>query len=130
MMDQAATRASRRCGTPDYPLDAAAILLVEERRHGRGGGGRDGRKSAACSPRLARPRSACRRTRRSACCFWSGGKGGFPGRGRISPDYYCIDGTIPRKALPRVLNQIAAWSAEYDLRVANVFHAATAISIR
>ena len=55
--------------------------------------------------------------------YWSGRKAAFPAVGRISPDYYCIDGTIPRKALPRVLRAIAAWSAEYGLGCANVFHA-------
>jgi glycolate oxidase len=55
--------------------------------------------------------------------YWSGRKAAFPAVGRISPDYYCIDGTIPRKALPRVLRAIAAWSIEYELPCANVFHA-------
>ncbi len=55
--------------------------------------------------------------------YWSGRKAAFPAVGRISPDYYCIDGTIPRKALPRVLRAIAQWSQEYGLPCANVFHA-------
>jgi glycolate oxidase len=55
--------------------------------------------------------------------LWSGRKAAFPAVGRISPDYYCIDGTIPRKALPRVLRAIAEWSNEYGLPCANVFHA-------
>jgi glycolate oxidase len=55
--------------------------------------------------------------------LWSGRKAAFPAVGRISPDYYCIDGTIPRAALPRVLRQIAAWSVEFGLTCANVFHA-------
>jgi glycolate oxidase len=55
--------------------------------------------------------------------FWSGRKAAFPAVGRISPDYYCIDGTIPRKALPRVLRSIAEWSKEFGLECANVFHA-------
>ncbi|HEV2221306.1 MAG TPA: FAD-linked oxidase C-terminal domain-containing protein, partial [Casimicrobiaceae bacterium] len=55
--------------------------------------------------------------------YWSGRKAAFPAVGRISPDYYCIDGTIPRGALPRVLTQIATWSHEYGLPCANVFHA-------
>ncbi len=55
--------------------------------------------------------------------YWSGRKSAFPAVGRISPDYYCIDGTIPRKALPRVLRAIAEWSREYGLPCANVFHA-------
>ncbi|VAW56412.1 Glycolate dehydrogenase, subunit GlcD, partial [hydrothermal vent metagenome] len=55
--------------------------------------------------------------------FWKGRKAAFPAVGRISPDYYCMDGTIPRKHLPRVLRKMAELSVEYDLRVANVFHA-------
>jgi len=55
--------------------------------------------------------------------FWSGRKAAFPAVGRISPDYYCIDGTIPRAALPRVLARIEAWSEEFGLPCANVFHA-------
>jgi glycolate oxidase len=55
--------------------------------------------------------------------FWAGRKSAFPAVGRISPDYYCVDGTIPRRTLPEVLLRIAALSAGYGLRVANVFHA-------
>jgi len=55
--------------------------------------------------------------------FWAGRKAAFPAVGRLSPDYYCMDGTIPRKQLPRVLTRIAAMSAECGLAVANVFHA-------
>lgn len=55
--------------------------------------------------------------------FWAGRKAAFPAVGRISPDYYCMDGTIPRKALPQVLARMRALSEEHGLRVANVFHA-------
>jgi len=55
--------------------------------------------------------------------FWAGRKAAFPAVGRISPDYYCMDGTIPRKALPEVLSKISDFSTHYDLAVANVFHA-------
>lgn len=55
--------------------------------------------------------------------FWKGRKSAFPAVGRISPDYYCMDGTIPRKALPRVLSAIMVMSKKYGLDVANVFHA-------
>ena len=55
--------------------------------------------------------------------FWAGRKGAFPAMGRIAPDYYCIDGTIPRKRLPDVLEAIQQLSAEHGLAVANVFHA-------
>ena len=55
--------------------------------------------------------------------FWSGRKNAFPAAGRISPDYYCMDGTIPRKKLAQVLTGIELMEAEYGLRCANVFHA-------
>lgn len=55
--------------------------------------------------------------------FWAGRKAAFPAIGRISPDYYCMDGTIPRKALPKVLAGMRAMSEKYGLAVANVFHA-------
>ena len=55
--------------------------------------------------------------------FWSGRKAAFPAVGRISPDYICMDGTIPRNKLSFVLNELAALSEYYGLRCANVFHA-------
>ena len=55
--------------------------------------------------------------------FWAGRKAAFPAVGRISPDYYCMDGTIPRGRLAQVLARIRELSAQYGLRVANVFHA-------
>jgi glycolate oxidase len=55
--------------------------------------------------------------------FWAGRKAAFPAVGRISPDYYCMDGTIPRGKLPLVLSRMRELSKQYDLRVANVFHA-------
>ncbi|MEC7302327.1 MAG: FAD-linked oxidase C-terminal domain-containing protein, partial [Pseudomonadota bacterium] len=55
--------------------------------------------------------------------FWAGRKAAFPAVGRVSPDYYCMDGTIPRHQLPHVLKRMNEMSAHYGLRVANVFHA-------
>ena len=55
--------------------------------------------------------------------FWAGRKAAFPAVGRVSPDYYCMDGTIPRHRLPHVLKRMNEMSAHYGLRVANVFHA-------
>ena len=55
--------------------------------------------------------------------FWAGRKAAFPAVGRISPDYYCMDGTIPRAALPLVLSRMREMSEKYGLQVANVFHA-------
>src|SRR5439155_12962321 len=55
--------------------------------------------------------------------FWSGRKNAFPAAGRISPDYYCMDGTIPRKNLGQMLKAIEQMEARYGLRCMNVFHA-------
>jgi glycolate oxidase len=55
--------------------------------------------------------------------FWAGRKAAFPAVGRISPDYYCVDGTIPRSQLPFVLEEITRMSKEHGLGIANVFHA-------
>jgi len=122
MMDKAAIQASEDFSGAGYPTDAAAILLCEL----------DGTEedvnaqvekvekllasSGAVDIRLASDES--QRIR-----FWSGRKNAFPAMGRISPDYYCMDGTIPRKELGNVLTRISGLSKKYDLRVANVFHA-------
>ncbi|MGZ8264226.1 MAG: FAD-linked oxidase C-terminal domain-containing protein, partial [Burkholderiales bacterium] len=55
--------------------------------------------------------------------FWAGRKAAFPAVGRITPDYYCMDGTIPRRRIAEVLKRIAELERKYDLRCANVFHA-------
>src|SRR5262249_60651353 len=55
--------------------------------------------------------------------FWAGRKAAFPAVGRISPDYYCMDGTIPRREIGRVLQQMKQMQERFGLRVANVFHA-------
>jgi glycolate oxidase len=55
--------------------------------------------------------------------FWAGRKAAFPAVGRLAPDYYCMDGTIPRGRLSEVLERMAGMSAQYGLQVANVFHA-------
>ena len=122
MMDNLAIRAAEDFIHAGYPVDAAAILLCEL----------DGveadvhddcervravlTEAGASEVRLARDEAE--RVR-----FWAGRKNAFPAVGRISPDYYCMDGTIPRRELPAVLKGIAELSAEYGLRVANVFHA-------
>jgi len=122
MMDQLAIRAAEDFAHVGYPTDAAAILLCEL----------DGcneevseqilivrdvmKKSGATEVRTARDEAE-----RQA--FWKGRKSAFPAVGRMAPDYYCMDGTIPRKHLPHVLRRMAELSKEYDLPVANVFHA-------
>ena len=96
---------------------------VRVRRHAGGGGRRDrAHGSGAARPR-ARARSPSRATKRSACASGRAARPRFPAVGRISPDYYCMDGTIPRKRLGEVLNFIAEMEKKYGLRCPNVFHA-------
>ncbi len=122
MMDQLATRAVEQFVHAGYPQDAAAVLLVEA----------DGTPEEVAAEMTeiheVLTRSGATGIRVSQgeeerLLFWSGRKAAFPAVGRIAPDYYCIDGTIPRAALPRVLSQIEAWSQEFGLPCANVFHA-------
>ena len=106
-------------------------LSARRRSHSAGGSGRHATRRCptmccACmtsSPPAARPKSAPPITTSERLKFWAGRKNAFPAVGRLSPDYYCMDGTIPRRALPAVLAGIADLSAQYGLRVANVFHA-------
>jgi glycolate oxidase len=122
MMDNNAICAAEDYAHAGYPRDAAAILLIEI----------DGsinnvddqlkitrevlNNSGVKALKIARDST-------ERALFWKGRKSAFPAVGRISPDYYCMDGTIPRKALPEVLDFITALSAEYGFLVANVFHA-------
>ncbi|QVM94022.1 glycolate oxidase subunit GlcD [Pseudomonas entomophila] len=122
MMDNLAIRAAEDFIHAGYPVDAAAILLCEL-------DGVEADVQDDCARVDAVLRAAGAREVRLACDeaervrFWAGRKNAFPAVGRISPDYYCMDGTIPRRELPKVLQGIAALSREYGLRVANVFHA-------
>jgi glycolate oxidase len=122
MMDRKATRAVEEFVHAGYPLDAAAVLLVET----------DGtpEEVAADMAEITRVLAAAGATgirvskdERERLLLWSGRKAAFPAIGRITPDYYCMDGTIPRKALAQVLRRIDTLSEEYKLRCANVFHA-------
>ncbi len=122
MMDRAATRAVEEFVHAGYPLDAAAVLLVET----------DGtpEEVAADMAEITGVLAAAGATgirvskdERERLLLWSGRKAAFPAVGRISPDYYCIDGTIPRRALAQVLRQTEILSEQYKLRCANVFHA-------
>lgn len=122
MMDQLAIAAAEDFVHAGYPRDAAAILLCEL----------DGSEAElqvrldAVENLLEEHGAGSIRIARDAetrLLLWKGRKAAFPAVGRLAPDYYCMDGTIPRKRLAEVLEQIAAWSAEYGLQVANVFHA-------
>ncbi|MDR2308272.1 MAG: glycolate oxidase subunit GlcD [Paucimonas sp.] len=122
MMDNLAIRAAEDFIHAGYPVDAAAILLCEL-------DGVEADVQEDCAQVEALLRQAGANQVRLACDeaervrFWAGRKNAFPAVGRLSPDYYCMDGTIPRRELPRVLKGIAELSAQYGLRVANVFHA-------
>jgi glycolate oxidase len=122
MMDRPAIHAAEdflHCG---YPRDVEALLIVEL----------DG-PQVEVDHLLARVRDIAASNGASTLkisqseaerlAFWAGRKAAFPAVGRISPDYICMDGTIPRKALPQVLQGMAQLSDKHRLRVANVFHA-------
>ena len=122
MMDRPAIHAAEAFVHAGYPLDVEALLIVEldgpfaecdylveqVAKIATANGAVTSRVSTSEDERLA---------------FWAGRKAAFPAVGRISPDYYCMDGTIPRRRLPEVLRRMAALSDHYGLKVANVFHA-------
>jgi glycolate dehydrogenase FAD-linked subunit len=122
MMDNPSIRAVEayvRCG---YPVDADAVLLCELD----GTDAEVDEDSARVEAILAAAGATTVRIADQAderAALWSGRKAAFPALGRAAADYYCIDGSIPRGCLPDVLRGIAALSREYDLAVANVFHA-------
>ena len=120
MMDKFAIEASEAFAHPGYPLDAQALLLCEL----------DGAIDSVNEDlnKVLNLLSNATTTRVSEneeerLLFWKGRKSAFPSVGRLSPDYYCMDGTIPKRHLATVLEKISELSAHYKLRVANVFHA-------
>jgi len=122
MMDRLAIEAAEDFVHAGYPLDAEAILLCEIDGHPAEIEAELPRVAevlkaqGATEVRVARDESERQR-------FWTGRKAAFPALGRIAPDYYCMDGTIPRRHLGAVLARIGALSQEFGLAVANVFHA-------
>ena len=122
LMDKACIQAAEDFVKAGYPLDVAAILLCEV----------DGTtdevddqlkraqdiliRSGATEIRLAK-------NEQERLKFWAGRKAAFPAVGRLSPDYYCMDGTIPRYQIANVLTQISQLSDQYQLPIVNVFHA-------
>jgi glycolate oxidase len=122
MMDRPAVAAAEAFVGAGYPLDAEALLIVEV-----DGPAAEVAAAAARLEEVARAAGATSlRTSRDEAerlAFWAGRKAAFPAVGRIAPDYYCMDGTIPRGRLPEVLTRIGEMSARYGLSVANVFHA-------
>ena len=122
MMDKPAIHAVENFVHAGYPRDVEALLIVEL----------DG-PEAEVTDLIARVQAIAEetgavtvrvsQTEDERLIFWAGRKAAFPAVGRISPDYYCMDGTIPRRALATVLKRMAEMSSHYSLRVANVFHA-------
>jgi glycolate oxidase len=122
MMDKPAIHAVEEFVHAGYPLDVEALLIVEL----------DG-PQAEVDHLVARVEAIAQDCRAVSCrvstseqerlLFWAGRKAAFPAVGRISPDYFCMDGTIPRAKLPLVLARMRELSERYRLRVANVFHA-------
>ncbi len=130
MMDRPAIHAAEAYlsqGAPSrdgavYPLDAEALLIVEV-----DGPAAEVAVAAGRVEEIARAAGAtslrASGSEEERLRFWAGRKAAFPAVGRIAPDYYCMDGTIPRGRLPEVLTRIGEMSARYGLGVANVFHA-------
>jgi len=122
MMDKLATQAAEAFVQVGYPLDVEALLIVEL----------DG-PQAECDHLCAEVQTiantngavSCRTSTSEAerLAFWAGRKAAFPAMGRLAPDFYCMDGTIPRRRMPEVLARMAEMSKSYGLAVANVFHA-------
>jgi len=122
MMDKPAIHAAESFVNVGYPLDVEALLIVEL----------DGpvvevdyliERVAAIAAANGATSSRASASERERLAFWAGRKAAFPAVGRISADYYCMDGTIPRRELPRVLAAMIEMSQRFELRVANVFHA-------
>jgi len=122
MMDKPAIHAAEAFVQVGYPLDVEALLIVEldgpapECTHLLGEVEAIARRNGAVTLRASRDEA-------ERLAFWAGRKAAFPAVGRISPDYYCMDGTIPRAKLPLVLQRMRELSEQYGLGVANVFHA-------
>ncbi|MCZ4280875.1 FAD-binding protein [Kiloniella laminariae] len=122
MMDKPAIEAAEAFVQAGYPLDVEALLIVEldgpqaEVDHLIG---RVSEISGNCGAQTSRTSQ----NEEERQLFWAGRKAAFPAIGRLSPDYYCMDGTIPRNKLPHVLRRMREMSTDYGLRVANVFHA-------
>ena len=122
MMDRPAIHAAEDFVHAGYPRDAEALLIVEldgveaEVDYLIGRVQRIAEDNGADSVRVSANED-------ERLLFWAGRKAAFPAVGRISPDYYCMDGTIPRGRLPEVLTGVTELSKRFGLRVANVFHA-------
>lgn len=122
MMDRAAIHAAEAFVHAGYPLDVEALLIVEL----------DGpvvecehlvREIAAIADSNGATTQRVSGNEAERLTFWAGRKAAFPAMGAIAPDYYCMDGTIPRRSLPEILRRMDEMAERYGLSVANVFHA-------
>lgn len=122
MMDSLAINAAEDFVHAGYPRAAAALLIIEL-------DGPEVEVNALIEQVATLVNTAgassikISETEEERILFWAGRKSAFPAVGRISPDYLCMDGTIPRRALPDMMVRMASLSQKYGLRVANVFHA-------
>ena len=122
MMDNPAIRAAEAFVRVGYPVDCAALLIVElDGPEAECDELADLIRTMAAARGVTFERVSTSEAERQA--FWAGRKAAFPAVGRIAPDYFCMDGTIPRGKLPQVLARITELSGQYGLGVANVFHA-------
>ena len=121
-MDRRMTAAAEEFVHAGYDLDAAAILLCES-----DGTAEEVEEEIGRSVDVLRASGATRIEmscdERQRLKFWSGRKNAFPASGRMSPDYMCMDSTIPRKRLAEMLRAIESMEGKYALRCVNVFHA-------
>jgi glycolate dehydrogenase FAD-linked subunit len=122
IMDKAAVGAVEAYCQPGYPLDAEAVLVVEL-------DGVSAEIDALCA-KIQAIASRCQATTirfsgsdEERLALWAGRKAAFPAVGRLAPDYICMDGTIPRRTLPRMLREMKALSGRFGLPLVNVFHA-------
>lgn len=122
MMDQLALQAVEAATHAGYPLDAAAVLLVEVDGLKEGLEEQAARIEAIATTHNARSVRVAK-SAKERDLLWAGRKNAFGAMGRISPEYYVVDGVVPRTKLPMVLAAIGEVSERYGLRIANVFHA-------
>ena len=122
MMDKKAINAVEQFIGAGYPMGAEAMLLCES-----DGSSEEVESEIAKTSEVLTKAGATEITvstdEAQRLKLWAGRKSAFPAVGRVLPDYFCMDGTIPRKTLPRVLKRIAEMEKEFQLQCANVFHA-------
>jgi glycolate oxidase len=122
MMDQLSLQAVEQATRAGYPTDAGAVLLVELEGMAEGMDDLVAGIEAVCQKNRAREVRVAKSAKERAL-LWAGRKNAFGAMGRVSPDFYVMDGVIPRSKLPEVLRRIQAVSDKHGLRIANVFHA-------